>query len=52
MSLSTIAVLNGFLAAVVVAALAALMAWPLLASRSRAAVPRVERCEEELSRAA
>ncbi len=52
MSLSTIAVLNAFLAAAVVAGLAAVMAWPLLASRSRAAVERIERRDEELRRAA
>jgi hypothetical protein len=52
MSLTTIAALNAFLAVLVVAALAALMAWPLLASRSRVAVRRIERRDEQLRRAA
>ena len=51
MSLSTIAVLNAFLAAAWSLRLAALMAWPLLASRSRAAVQRLERRDEELESA-
>jgi len=52
MSVSTIAVLNAFLAAVLVAGLAAVMSWPLLASRPRVLVEPAERRDEELRRAA
>jgi hypothetical protein len=52
MSLSTIAALNAFLAVLAIAGLAAVMAWPLRASRPRVAVSRIERQDEELRRAA
>jgi hypothetical protein len=52
MSLSTIAVLNAFLAAAVVLGLAAVMSWPLLVSRAPARAEQARRRDEELRRAA
>jgi hypothetical protein len=48
MSITTIALLNAFLAALVVSGLAAVMLWPLLSSRTRTGVERIERQNEEL----